>query len=109
MFGLSTIRLIVYGVIAASLVAAFAWYHHSVYAAGEANVKAHVAQAIAQQQSIADKNAEFYQAQQTKTRIEYRTRVKEIVKNVPVNHSCDLPAATVRMLNDSINGIKSTR
>lgn len=71
MFGFSTIRLIVYGVIAASLIAAFAWYHHSVYAAGEANVKAHVAQAIAQQQAIADKNAEFYQAQQAKTRIEY--------------------------------------
>jgi hypothetical protein len=109
MFGFSTIRLIVYGVIAASLIAAFAWYHHSVYAAGEANVKAHVAQAIAQQQAIADKNAEFYQAQQAKTRIEYRTRVKEIVKNVPVNHSCDYSPAVVSMFNSAIDGVKPSR
>lgn len=76
---------------------------------GKQECQLSVNRAIAQQQSIADQNAEVYQAQQTKTRIEYRTRVKEIVKNVPVNHACDLSPSNVKLLNDAINSANTSR
>jgi len=40
MFGFSTIRLAAYGAIITFLIGAFAWYHHSVFAAGKAAVTA---------------------------------------------------------------------
>lgn len=86
----------------------FMWYRHSLIEQGRHEQISAVQRAIAQQQVIADQNAEVYQTQQTKTRIEYRTRVREVIKHVPINHSCDLPADTVGMLNSAIAGDSSS-
>lgn len=84
-----------------------AWVYHDIKKKGYAECQAKVQRAIQEQQTIADQNAEVYESQQQKTRIEYRTRVKEVVKHVPVNHACDLPGSTVRMLNNAITGTGS--
>ena len=83
-----------------------AWlsYRHALIEKGRSECQAQVQRAIEQQRAVADENAAIYQAQSDKTRIEYRTRVKEVTKYVPTNHTCDLPANTVRMLNNAITG-----
>lgn len=83
-----------------------AWiaYRNALIEQGRSECQAQVQRAIEQQRAIADENAAIYQAQSDKTRIEYRTRVKEVTKYVPTNHDCDLPADTVRLLNDAITG-----
>lgn len=93
-----------YLALAVAAVIAFLQYRASLIEQGRAEVRAAVQHAVAQQQEIANQKAQAYEAQRIKTRIEYRTRVKEVIKRVPINHSCDLPADAVRMLNDAITG-----
>lgn len=95
--------LIIVGVLS---VGTGAWisYRAHLIDQGRQECQAKVQAAILQAQDIADQNAEIYQAQQTKTRIEYRTRVEKIRELVPVNHACDLPPATVDKLNSAIRG-----
>ena len=83
-----------------------AWisYRAHLIEQGRQECQAKVQAAIQQAQNIADENASVYEAQQTKTRIEYRTRVEKIRELVPVNHACDLPAPTVDKLNAAIRG-----
>ena len=82
----------------------FFWYRSHLIGIGEARCKLEVQNAIVQQQAIANQNAEIYQAQADQNHIEYRTRIKEVVKYVTVNHACDLPPNVVGMLNDAISG-----
>ena len=70
---------------------------------GRQECQAQVQRAISQQQAIANENASVYEAGEQKARIEYRTRIKEVVKHVPINHGCDLSDDAVRMLNDAIS------
>ncbi len=99
---ISSIRIYLIAATVAAVVSGLLWYRHALIEQGRAECQANVQRAIAQQQALANQNAAIYEAQQQKTRIEYRTRVKEVVKNVPINHSCDLPNGTVRLLNNAI-------
>lgn len=106
---ISTIRIYLIAAAIAVVVSGLLWCRHALIEQGKAECQASVQRAIAQQEKLANENAAIYEAQKEKTRIEYRTRVKEVVKNVPVNHGCDLPNSTVRLLNNAISGDKSPR
>ncbi len=95
-------RIYFYAAIGFALIAGFAWYRAYLIGIGKAQCEANIQRAIMQQQAVAEQDAAVYQAQEDKTRIEYRTRIKEVTKYVPINHACDLPASTIRMLNDAI-------
>lgn len=101
---MASLRLYAYGALVAIVVALALYYRSHLISIGRLECEAGVAKAIAQQQALADENAQIYQSQSDKIRVEYRTRIKEVVKNVPVNHNCDLPDDTVRLLNDAISG-----
>ena len=106
---IGTIRIYLIAAAIAVVVSGLLWYRHALIAQGMAECQANVQRAIAQQERLANENAAIYEAQRQKTRIEYRTRIKEVVKNVPVNHACDLPDSAVRLLNNAISDDKPTR
>lgn len=97
-------RIYFYATIAAIVVALSLWYRHSLIQEGISQCQANIERAIKQQQDIANENSFVYEGIKQKTKIEYRTKIKEVEKIVPTNHSCDLPDSTVRMLNNTIKG-----
>lgn len=99
---IGSIRIYLIAAALAAVVSGLLWYRHALIEQGRAECQASVQRAIAQQEKLANENAAIYEAQKEKTRIKYRTRIKEVVKNVPVNHACDLPDSTVRLLNNAI-------
>ncbi len=71
---------------------------------GEQQCTDRVARAIEQQQRIANENAAVYEAGKADRQIEYRDRVREVVKYVESDSRCDWSPDAFRMLNNAITG-----
>lgn len=100
---IGSIRIYLIAAAVAAVVSGLLWYRHALIEQGREECQASVQRAIEQQQAIANENAAVYETGEQKARIEYRTRIKEVVRNVPINHGCDLSDDAVRMLNDAIS------
>ena len=71
---------------------------------GEQQCTNRVARAIEQQQRIAEQNAAVYEAGKADRQIEYRDRVREVVKYVESDSRCDWSPDAFSMLNNAITG-----
>lgn len=71
---------------------------------GRAECQAKVQRAIQQQQAVANENATIYEAGKTERQVEYRDRVREVVRYVESNRACDWSDDAFRMLNSAITG-----
>lgn len=100
---IGSIRLYLIAAAVAIIVSGLLWYRHALIEQGRAECQASVQRAIDQQQAIANQNAALYETGEQAARVVYRTRIKEVVKHVPINHGCDLAPDALRMLNDAIS------
>ncbi len=71
---------------------------------GEQQCTDRVARAIEQQQRIADENAAVYEEGRAERQVEYRDRVREVVKYVESDSRCDWSPDAFRVLNRAITG-----
>jgi hypothetical protein len=92
-----------------SLVAGGLWYRAHLIDTGRQEVRAAVQAAVDKQQQLANVTSILYESEAQQSAAATKVRVKEVVRYVQVNHSCDLPSGTVRMLNDAIAGHPVTR
>jgi hypothetical protein len=104
---ISPIRIYLIAAAIAVLASGALWYRHALIGQGKAECKASVQRAIEQQRAIAEQNAVLYETGEQKARIEYRTRIKEVAKYVPINHGCDLAPDALRVLNDAISASRT--
>ena len=88
----------------ASLTLAWWQYRSGLIEMGRAECRAKVERAIEQQQRIAEQNAALYEAGKAERRVEYRDRVREVVKYVESDSACDWSPDAFRMLNSAITG-----
>ena len=97
------IRAWAYAGAAAVLLGAFLWYRAALIQDGREQCREQVARAVAQQQQVANENAAIYESQRAERQVEYRTRVREVVRTVHANPGCDWDDDTFRMLNSAID------
>lgn len=101
---IGSIRIYLIAAAVAVILSGALWYRHALIAQGKAQCEANMQRLIQQQQVIANENSAVYAHAEQKAQIIYRTRIKEVVKEVPVNHACDVAPSVVDKLNSAIRG-----
>ncbi len=82
----------------------FLSYRAALIEQGQDECQAKVQRAIEQQQALYDQNAAIYESGRAERQVEYRDRVREVVKHVESDSRCDWSPRTFGLLNDAITG-----
>lgn len=109
-FILNRYKMIGVVVVLVAFVGAVLMWRASLIEQGREQTRAAVERAIEQQRAAAEENAAIYESQRAERRIEYRDRVREVVKYVPTdNTACDWSDDARRVFQRSIDAANAAR